>query len=533
MDNLKKPSKKSKCTLIYIYVCLMCSLSLLYFNNYYFNITKAKFQFFFYVTVVMMIGFIILSIRGIFIDTHEQMPMSERIKATWKQCSISDKAIFVMMIFHTLTTIFAQDKQASFDGTTGRYLGLLFTYMIVIVYYVVSRYYQLQQSVILLLLGTCSLVFLLGFLNFFYIDPFGFFTYLSDFESNLYISTIGNIDFYGILVSFSLSLSLLLYCYSEQRLSKGIYLTTLLFSSIGLITSNSDSAYLALIAIIACSAYYLAKEYKAWMRFLQCGIIIFGVARILYYVIYYVGDGCRDIHTLSLMFSGGIVNTIFLGLFLIFYLYCYMERAYFVKYWKGDTIRKQLLLCYGIVGVLVLSAIVYINWIQPIENASGLLSYLHFNEEWGTGRGEIWAGLSAKYMDFSFLQKLFGYGLDSTALLTKDILGATGPIYDNAHNEYLQYVLTSGILGLCAYLVVCGSVCVRLWKRSKAEPFGFAILCVLIAYMVQASVNLNQPMTTPLFYIFLAIGEAFCRYVDQEEQQVDKIQEKTKQRKAR
>lgn len=521
MDNLKTPSRKSKSSLIYLYLCLMCSLSLLYFNNYYFNITKAKFQFFFYVTIVMILAFIILAIRGLFIDTREQKSFSERIKETWRGFSWSDKAILVVMIFHTITTLLAADKQASFDGSTGRYLGLLFTYMIVFVYYAVSRFYQLQQSIILLLLGTCSLVFLLGLLNFFYIDPFGFFTYLSDFEGNLYISTIGNIDFYGILVSFSLPLSLVLYCYSEQALSKGIYIAALICSGIGLITSNSDSAYLALIISLALSAYYLAREYKTWMRFLQCGVLLFGVARILYYIIYYCGDGCRDIHTLSLMFSGGILNTIALGLFVIFYIYCYVERDYFKSYWKSDRIQRQLLLSYGITGVLVLLAIVYVNWIHPIENANGLVSYLRFNEEWGTGRGEIWAGLSGRFMDFSFPQKLFGYGLDSTALLTENILGSTGPIYDNAHNEYLQYLLTSGILGLCAYLVFCGSVCVRLWKRSKEEPFGFAILCVICAYMVQASVNLNQPMTTPLFFIFLAIGESFCRHIDEEEATVE------------
>lgn len=531
MDNIKHPSHKSKCSLIYLYLCLMCSLFLLYFNNYYFNITKAKFQFFFYVTIVMILGFIILCIRGLFTDTYDKKPFLQRIKDSWRDASISDKAILVMMLLHTITTLLAIDKQASFDGRTGRYLGLLFTYMIVVVYYAVSRFYQLQQSILLLLLGTCSLVFVLGLLNFFYIDPFGFFIYLSDFESNLYISTIGNIDFYGILVSFSLPVSLLLYCFSEQLLSKSIYIITLICSSIGLITSNSDAAYLAVIVILALSAYYLAKEYKTWMRFLQCGILLFGVARVLYYVIYYCGDGCRDIHTLSIMFSGGIVNTLALGGFILFYLYCSIEKAYFEKFWNGVKIQKQLIAGYGVVVILVLLLIVYVNWIHPIENAEGLLNYIRFRDEWGTGRGEIWSGLFDQYMNFSLMQKFFGYGLDSTALLTKDILGGTGPIYDNAHNEYLQYLLTSGILGLCAYLILCGSICVRLWKRSKQEPFGYAIVCVLLAYMVQASVNLNQPMTTPLFFIFLAIAEAFCRHMDKEAECIETEQEKKQPKK--
>lgn len=525
MENLNKPSRKSKATLAYIYLCLLCSLSLFYFNNYYFNITEAKFQFFFYVTIVMIVAFIILAIRGLFIDTQEKKPFLQKLCDGFKELSISDKAILVLVVFHTITTILATDKQASFDGSTGRYLGLLFTYMIVFVYYVVSRFYQLQQSIILLLLGSCSMVFLLGLLNFFYIDPFGFFTYLSDFETNLYISTIGNIDFYGIFVSFSLPFSMILYCYSEEALSKGIYIGSMICSTIGLITSNSDSAYLALLMILGCSAYYLAKEYKTWVRFLQCGILIFGVARILYYVIYYVGDGCRDIHTLSLMFSGGIANTLALGGFLLFCGYCIMEKKYFTKHWDGKKVRKQLLLCYVMLAIVLIFVLVYVNAIHPIENASGMMSYLRFNEEWGTGRGEIWVKLWEQFCDFSLLEKVFGFGLDSTAILTKDILGASA-IYDNAHNEYLQYLLTSGILGLLSYLAFCGSIILRLWRRSTHEPFGFAILCVLLAYMVQASVNLNQPMTTPLFFIFLAMGECFCRHIDQEQLEEKTIEKK-------
>ena len=45
-----------------------------------------------------------------------------------------------------------------------------------------------------------------------------------------------------------------------------------------------------------------------------------------------------------------------------------------------------------------------------------------------------------------------------------DMMNAVGVIYDNAHNEYLQYLITTGIFGAVSYvglLVTTGGALVR------------------------------------------------------------------------
>lgn len=512
MNTVIQPSRKAKNSLVYIYLMMMSSLFLFYFQNYFYNITDAKYRFFFYVSGVCIIGYLLITIWGWFCDDRKSTDTwKDRLQAFLKQFSISDYIALAMLCSYTITTLLSSNPSDSFTGLQGRHLGLLFSYMVISLYFMISRSYELQQSVILTLLGSISLVFLLGLLNFFYIDPFGFYEYLSDYQGNLFLSTMGNIDFYGILVCFSLPLSLILYCYSEQSLSKGIYLFTLLCSGIGLVTCNSDSAYMATIILLMLSSLYLSKEYKTWLRFLQGCLVLFGSARILYYVILFTGEACRDIHTLSLQFSGGMINWLILGFCIVSYVYCFREKEYLQRYWNVKRIRAWLGTIFGISVTALIILVIYVSFIHTDLPLGTLENYLRFSPDWGTGRGETWMVLLNQFKGFNLIELLFGYGLDMTSSLTSVMDSAMN--YDNAHNEYLQYLVTSGILGLLLYMAFCGSVLVRLYHSSKDEPFGIALCCIIVIYMAQAFFNLNQPMTTPLFFIILGMAEAFQRHV--------------------
>ena len=141
-----------------------------------------------------------------------------------------------------------------------------------------------------------------------------------------------------------------------------------------------------------------------------------------------------------------------------------------------------------------------------------------------------------------------------------DMMNAVGVIYDNAHNEYLQYLITTGIFGAVSYvglLVTTGGALVRTAvsgavmnenesmssqsaeKRSKekaasrdsrtvrgsktgtglecllgyAEDEGsmIAVLLGITGYAVQAFVNLNQSLTTPYIFLLIAMAGGLCR----------------------
>ena len=131
-------------------------------------------------------------------------------------------------------------------------------------------------------------------------------------------------------------------------------------------------------------------------------------------------------------------------------------------------------------------------------------------------------------MDLNLFHKLIGIGPDcfSVQMLLhryKEMSDTTGQIYDSAHNELLQYLYTTGILGLIAYLgQIIGTVraaaktAIMTGKGKGArEPyfaayswaFGFAAIC----YVAQSLVNINIPVASPLLWVFIMLAEAAAR----------------------
>ena len=140
---------------------------------------------------------------------------------------------------------------------------------------------------------------------------------------------------------------------------------------------------------------------------------------------------------------------------------------------------------------------------------------LIFSDTWGTGRGINWR-FAWEYFtkDASLLKKLIGYGPDTYYIITMDrykhaMRDAGYGIFDSAHNEYIEYLTTIGILGTLAYL---GVIVTSLRQTLKNPKNRFAIACgfAVLAYAVQAIVNIAIPITTPILMILLYVGIAIA-----------------------
>lgn len=111
------------------------------------------------------------------------------------------------------------------------------------------------------------------------------------------------------------------------------------------------------------------------------------------------------------------------------------------------------------------------------------------------------------------MHKLFGYGPDTFRILTTEAIkfemgNATGKVFNNAHNAYLQYLVP---IGVAAYVVFLVSTGVRCWKCVSRNPYVIGCLFAVLCYVVQAWVNLDLPIAKPEMWLFLSIGEAVGR----------------------
>ena len=100
------------------------------------------------------------------------------------------------------------------------------------------------------------------------------------------------------------------------------------------------------------------------------------------------------------------------------------------------------------------------------------------------------------------------------AIYREDMLKRHGSVFDNAHNEYLNYLVTIGILGAMAYITALVSYSIRCVKRCKDNVGFLIVILVVTSYCSQALFNLATPIVTPYLFVFLGIGEAYIRRND-------------------
>ncbi|MDD4312745.1 MAG: O-antigen ligase family protein, partial [Eubacteriales bacterium] len=155
-----------------------------------------------------------------------------------------------------------------------------------------------------------------------------------------------------------------------------------------------------------------------------------------------------------------------------------------------------------LLGILTL---VLLNTVLRSLPLGSLESYLHFSASWGTDRGKIWAFVLRVYEQLPPMQKLFGassgglFHADSIQPLFSDAA------LDTAHNEYLQYLVTNGALGLGCYLAAMLLALREGFRKSSREPVYRGLTLAVIAYLAQAAVNIAQPMTTPILFVLIGV----------------------------
>lgn len=132
----------------------------------------------------------------------------------------------------------------------------------------------------------------------------------------------------------------------------------------------------------------------------------------------------------------------------------------------------------------------------------------------GSGRGRIWS------MTMKSLKKhpIMGTGPDTLHnRLFRDVkedfllmIIKTGTYPDKAHNEYLEYWATGGLLTLVSYLCLVGTILLNLFRKKKDDISKIFIL-VIVGYLVQAFFNISVIQVAPIYWIVLGLAVAHYR----------------------
>lgn len=165
-----------------------------------------------------------------------------------------------------------------------------------------------------------------------------------------------------------------------------------------------------------------------------------------------------------------------------------------------------------ILFAFLLGSIIYFTVVKPETDLGELENYLRFDDGWATGRGGIWRITMEAYADLPFIKKLFGCGPDTLILLLAEgsADGKLGSV-DNAHNEFLNYLVNHGIVGVAFYIGIIISALRSCYLKRENAMLYRGLFLVIFTYVCQSVVNISQPLTTPYFFLLVFISS--CDYV--------------------
>lgn len=509
----------------------------LIYDNSYFNILETKYKCFYVSVLAMLAVLLILSISMFVIDRSEYQGVHTKEFfgrlhwKNWKQLSVADIAVIVFWIVCVISTMQSEYVYESFWGNEGRFCGLFLMTLYVLMYFVVSRLWKGNKLVLQAFLIAGMIVCGIGITDYFQLDILRFRTHIKPEQSTVFTSTIGNINTYTAYVALVMGVSAALFVTENNRLKSFWYYACMTISFFAIILGCSDNAYLALGALFAFLPLLVFRSKKGVFRYVVMLATFVTVIQCIDLINQKYADMVIGLDSLFQI----LVNLPALW-FLVFGMWLFALAVYVGLYGKGfrsakaelgteeDAANAMLLKVWTILLIAGAAGIVFMvidaNVFGNAMRYGALRKYLVFNDRWGTNRGYIWKKSIQLYENFPVMHKLFGYGPDTFGIMTTrkfmtEMVDLTGQIFDSAHNEYLQYLLTIGPIGVGAYVLflLCNSLKMAgCWLRNKQNS-SLVIGCMfaVVCYSIQAVVNLNLPIVTPVMWVLMSMGIASVR----------------------
>lgn len=514
-----------RCARLMDWVMNVCIFVLMFifpliFNDAYYDIPEVKYQCY-YLSVLTALA-VVLILAFVMFAADWRKNNGERTKqffqglrpSNWKKTfCLADAAVLAFWISVLISTLQSDYLYESVWGNEGRYSGLFLITVYVVAYFLVSRLWEFKPWAMQVFLVSGMIMCLIGIGDYFQLDPLRLRGGMKPEKSEIFTSTIGNINIYTAYVALIMGYAAAMFTVEKKKIKKAWYYGCMIVSFFAIIMGCSDNAYLALAALFGLSPFILFRDYDGIKKYLVLLASFFTVIQCIVWLndrFWYMVIGLDSLFQVMAAFKGLLLLVLFLWVLVIG-----SEVSGKVLNFDKKKFAKRCLIAWGVFVAICILAVCFLLYDANIgghaERYSSLGNYLIFDNAWGTYRGYIWKASVRLYRDFPLIRKLFGYGPETFGILTikeihDEMVSATGFIYDNAHNEYLQYLVTLGAVGLITYLAFLFFVFRNMYKKRNSSPYMMGLLCATVCYCAQALVNLNLPMVAPTMWLMLSIG---------------------------
>lgn len=483
----------------------------LYMKDKLIMIGDAKYYFF----INISLTFFIASVLFLFLFLAGRRRRGQEIG--WSSTDICVLAFGAVSIFSWL---FSEYKDVGLFGYSDWHMGLVTQLLLVWSYFFVSRCSSGGETLWKLAGAASGVVFLIGVLNRYQYDPLGAFTGIGrwDWNANNLLSTIGNINWYSGYVCTALPVSVYFY-WKEHKLLRAAGGIGTVLGLATLITQGSQSGFAGLGGILLVLLFCSLRRRSMLIRFLQVALLapLTGL-----FIRWSIRWAPRGLNLPEEKGSGAFIAWngwwwVLVLLVLLLAILIRREQVGKKDFLEGGRIRKLCLL-----AVLILSAGgLLIVWLCSVSGtfwqALGGRSIFRIDAEWGSGRGALWRVAWKSFLEGSWKQRLLGAGPDCYACLIYSIFDMyqemhvtgqfQGAVFANAHNEWLNMLVTQGILGAAAYIGIFITAFKRYTDRIDMVPVLAVGLLTMGGYIIHNIFSFQQIITTPVMLVTLAMCE--------------------------
>lgn len=491
----KKSTLSPRQKVVGVYLTLMFGLFPVFCTDGFFNIRHDRYYLFLALSVILLMFWGITLLGG------------DRNNAIGK-LQTPDWAMLGFLVVCILSTLCSAHPVQALWGTAGRNNGLVLMAVYVGIYFVVSRYGK-PGPVVFATLGVLSaFVSLVAVLNFFSLDPLKMLEALTPADRNIFFSTIGNKNLLSGYLCITLPVLTVLYVQDSRKWLRVLSLICLFPGFAALMTADSDSGLLGLgVFWLVYLIRYSRRPEKLKRLFTVCTVMLLS-ARMLHPM-----DGLPLIQSkylsqLQQFFVSSLPGLLLLGLLAALTVLLYLLDRKHPDLLLPKFVPWALTGLFGAVLLAIAAAAIYLTVRTDIP-LYGMWKHLRLDDTWGTNRGFMWQKTMEIYWDFPLWRKLLGSGPDTFYYMFQPYFSQLNKYWTSstnaAHNEYLNYLITVGFLGTAAYCTALITSLICGWKSSKEDSMAAVYCAAVICYGAQALVSIAQPITTPLFILFLAL----------------------------
>jgi len=429
-------------------------------------------------------------------------------KPLWAQRRLSklDVCMLVYAGASILSALWSSYPETAWRGYQDWYMGAISQGLFVGIYFLISRYWDGKDFPLWIGVVAMIGVILLGFLNRLGLDPLGMYRSFNehDWEYSHMLSTIGNINWLCGYLSMALIFPVARYFQTDSGLKKYVSYGVSVPGLALLCVQGSDSGLvLAVLFLILPMVFALSR--KTFQRTLSLAggtalfLAVFGrLVGVCDSLAATPADGLgREI----LSWDGWwIVAAVLFAGCLGIHLLQTLGRP---KEWEYSWFRRQAGCLLRWIGVLVILSVVGVFvWYYLVRE--------NLPDGWASDRGALWKLAWKGFAQGNIKQKLLGAGPDCFAEYLAELSPRgtaisdadhwAGAIYANAHNEWLNQLVNTGLIGTVCY----GSIFYVALQRFRDQLPARMAVCI---YLIHSLVSFQQVLNAPLFFLLLGLGE--------------------------